>query len=68
MFELLAAGEFRVVRIGRRRLLPVKALEEWVEARSEGPLATGSATERLAGPESGANSDLTSEYRNRSGR
>ena len=41
-YELVAAGEWPTVSIGRTRKLPVEALREWVQRRTE--LKTESAT------------------------
>lgn len=35
MYELVARGEFQRVRIGRRVLIPVQGLEEWVEQHTQ---------------------------------
>ena len=40
LYELLAAGELPVVRIGRSVRIPTAALEQWVQRRTSAPLAT----------------------------
>ena len=36
MFGLIMSGEIRSLKIGRRRLVPVAAIDEFVESRSRG--------------------------------
>jgi len=35
VFELLAAGDLASIKVGRRRLIPVGALEDFVNAQQE---------------------------------
>jgi excisionase family DNA binding protein len=32
-YELITSGELRTIRVGKRRLVPVAALAEWVAAK-----------------------------------
>ena len=35
VYQVVASGELPHVRVGRAEILPVKALEEWLESRTE---------------------------------
>jgi excisionase family DNA binding protein len=41
VYELMAAGELPVVRIGRFVRVPRRSLESWIEARTEGARSIG---------------------------
>lgn len=47
-YELLARGDLPRVKVGRRTLVPVRALSEWVERAA---LASAVATEPVGRPE-----------------
>lgn len=35
VYDLIRAGDLRTVKIGRRRLVPIQALSEWVASLAE---------------------------------
>lgn len=39
VYELLASGQLPRVKIGRRTLVPVQALRDWVQGQMAAPLA-----------------------------
>jgi len=41
VFEMLRAGELPVIRLGRSVRIPRRALDEWIEQRTEHPGASG---------------------------
>lgn len=41
MFQLIGRGEIRSFKCGRRRLVPVDALREWVQRQAGGEGGTG---------------------------
>ncbi len=43
LFEMLSAGTIRSVKVGRRRLVPVSALEEYVKRLTEDQSEEGTA-------------------------
>jgi hypothetical protein len=43
LYEVLAGGEVRSVKAGRRRLVLVDSLRSWLQSLSSGPLATPQA-------------------------
>jgi len=41
LYESMAAGELRFVKLGRRRLIRVAALDDWLKAHEQGGPAAG---------------------------
>lgn len=48
MFEMLAAGDLPVVRLGRIVRIPKRELEDWLRDRTEGGLTTGVDSSRIS--------------------
>jgi excisionase family DNA binding protein len=57
-YELIASGQLPRVRVGRRTLVPVIALQEWVDRQL---LAEGLASQPAKSPGTTANRAMTSE-------
>jgi excisionase family DNA binding protein len=57
LYELLASGQIARVKVGRRTLVPVAAVREWVDRQV---LAEGLAVEPSKSTESRANPTVTS--------
>lgn len=62
VYELMASGGLPRVKLGRRTLIPARALAEWVERQAR---ATGLATPTAESRETPAIAALTSESHNR---
>ncbi|HEV8670707.1 MAG TPA: hypothetical protein VGS01_08230 [Candidatus Limnocylindria bacterium] len=50
VFELLRSGERQRIKVGRRRLVPMRAVEAWVATRMTNETRTGPALTNEDGP------------------